>query len=169
MSDLMFCEMCGAPIKGRAYKVNIEGSVLTVCHRCYSRISTTPGSATPIIPKKKPEKKKSMVISRPRRSSRVEYDVVDDYAIRIKNAREKLGWTTMALAQRVMEKETVIKRIETGRLRPSIELARKLEKALNIVLLEPVAEEEISMGGSKDFELTLGDMANIRMRGKKKA
>ena len=73
----------------------------------------------------------------------------------------------LALAQRVMEKESVIKRIESGRLRPSIQLAKRLEKALGIKLLEPVGDEDIDIGSpQKDFVLTLGDAANIKIRGK---
>jgi len=60
--------------------------------------------------------------------------------------------------------EKVIKRIEAGTLVPSIELARRLERVLGVKLLEPVAEleEEEEMGGRERFQLTLGDIAELR-------
>ena len=171
MSAELFCEMCGSPIRGRAYKVTLEGSQLTVCHRCYTKLQTKPGSASPVTAstQRKPVRSSHTASARrrPSRSRFVEYEVVDDYARIIKEAREKLGWSTMALAQRVMEKESVIKRIENGRLRPSIELAKRLEKVLGVKLLEPVGDEDVGFEASRDeFILTLGDAANIRIRKK---
>ena len=169
MSTIYYCEMCGSPITGKAYKVVLEGSELTVCHRCYTKLQTRPGAVTPIVASKKVERRpRKSATGTPRRRPRmVDYEVVEDYAKRVKEAREKLGWTTKALAQRVMEKETVIKRIESGRLRPSIQLAQRLEKALGIKLLEPVGDDEAEpLGSLDDFSMTLGDAANIRIRGK---
>ncbi len=172
MSELLFCEMCGAPIRGKAYKVRLEGATITVCERCYHKILSSPGTVEPLSTiKKKPKTQyRPKPTPKPKRSRYVEYEVVDDYAEKIRKARERMGWTTNILAQRVMEKETVLKRIEQGRLRPSIDLAMRLEKALGISLLEPIVDEteetDVMMGGHT--ELTLGDLANIKIKGKRK-
>jgi putative transcription factor len=64
-----------------------------------------------------------------------------------------------------MEKETVLKRVEQGRLRPSIDLARRLERALGIKLLEPVVDEEKGKFESQEEDgITLGDVVNIRKK-----
>ncbi len=163
----MYCEMCGAPIKGRAYRVTIEGATMILCGRCYAKISASPGSAVPVNVQSAGSRKMLAQKKTVRRHGRVEYEVVDDYADRIRNARVKMGWTIAALARRVMERESVLKRIESGKLRPTIDLAKKLEKVLGITLLEPVVEElgeAVERGGR--VELTLGDLANIRVRGK---
>ncbi len=169
-----FCEMCGAPIRGKAYKVSLEGATLILCGRCYAKVMSAPGSALPLkIVSSSAEKKHKQISKKPktalRRPRRVEYEVVDDYARRIREARERMGWTIAALAQRVMEKESVLRRIEAGKLRPTIDLAMRIERVLGVKLLEPVAEEEqiIDEGGTR-MELTLGDMANIRVKGKKR-
>jgi len=91
------------------------------------------------------------------------FEVVPDYAQRVREARERLGWTQRMLAQKAKVSENVIRRIETGSLTPSIDLAKRLEKILGVKLLEPVVEEEEEYSGRKSgFYLTLGDIAEIR-------
>ena len=91
------------------------------------------------------------------------FEVVPDYAQRVKRARERLGWTQRMLAQKAKVSENVIKRIEAGTLTPSIDLAKRLEKILGIKLLEPVVEEGEEYSGEKGgFYLTLGDIAEIK-------
>jgi putative transcription factor len=172
-SETMYCELCGRPIRGKAYKVKLEGAIITVCDKCYQKLMAKSEGIEVVTEERKEKKRYTAKTTRPvkkhRRPKRVEYEVVDDYNVRIKRAREKMGWTLGILAQRVMEKETVLRRIEQGRLRPSIDLASRLERVLGITLLEPVVEEEYEGIGEKGFdsELTLGDLANIKMKGKK--
>lgn len=76
------------------------------------------------------------------------------------------------LAEAVKEGENVIKRIEAGRLVPSIDLARRLEQVLGIKLLEPVVESTFesyqSFSRSRvSKELTLGDIVAIRKKERK--
>ena len=169
-SEPLYCELCGSPIRGKAYKIKLEGATLIVCEKCYKKITAKPGSVEVLMEKKKKTKGKPKFTRKTRRPRHVEYEVVDDYFERIKKARIKMGWNLSVLAQRVMEKETVLKRIEQGRLRPSIELSKRLERVLGITLLEPVVEEEyeptVSLTG--EYELTLGDLANVKIKGKKK-
>ena len=93
-----------------------------------------------------------------------EYEVVEDYSVRIRRARERLGWSRKVLAEKVRVSENVIRRIEDGSLMPTIDLARRLEKVLGIKLLEPVVDEyyESSTSKRRYEELTLGDIAEIR-------
>ncbi len=183
--EVQYCEMCGRPITGKAYRVVIEGAVMTVCQRCYSRyadrtLPETPvrlrGLATPTqaqprraAPTARTTTRASPHPTRGRRTRRggglgaVErYEVVDDYASRIRRAREKLGWTQALLAAKARVSEKVIKRIESGSLKPTIDLARRLERILGVKLLEPVIEEEEEAGGREEFYLTLGDIAEIK-------
>lgn len=175
MAQIYYCEMCGSPIKGRPRDVVIEGAYLKVCESCYRRvierdrlpsrqlISQAPGSPRPTG-----HQSKSPLISAQRKRGkpeRVELEVVDDYNIIVRMARERLGWTTQALANRVMESENVIKRIEQGKLIPTLGLARKLERALGIKLVQPVAEEDRGSVMEVPREgATLGELANIKMK-----
>ena len=86
---------------------------------------------------------------------------MEDYADRVRRARQQLGWSQAVLARKIGEKENTVKRIESGRLMPTIDLARRLEKVLKIKLLEPVVEEEFSSERANTY-LTLGDIVRIR-------
>jgi len=169
MSQVTYCEMCGKAIERRLAKiVYVEGAKLTLCPSCHARVSSRLVSEAP----KTPVGGKQGLTTIERRSSKPkevvkeEYEVVEDYADRIRRAREALGWSQKVLAEAVKESENVIKRLESGRLVPTIDLARRLEKVLNIRLLEPVVDVFPS-GGTTDKvvkELTLGDVVNVKSK-----
>ena len=92
--------------------------------------------------------------------------VVSDYSTVIRQARERMGLTQSDLAKMIGEKESIIRRLESGRMSPTLDLARKLEKALKVKLIERV---EASRGiyevpRPATFQLTLGDVAIIKER-----
>jgi len=175
--------MCGMQIpRSQAKTVYVEGTVLWVCSLCYSRLSrsrnTTStmrqniGSRSAItINVRKPQQSQpyiryvsqNIVVTRKKSQDLVKYELVEDYAQRIKSARERLGWSISTLAEKVKESVTTIKRIESGKLRPTIDLARRLEEVLRIKLLIPSVEEEL---GSKEAQVkkyvTLGEIVAIR-------
>ncbi len=165
-----YCEICGRKISDEKLcrTVVLDNAILRVCPQCYNRlvkqgkIKTVPTATT----KPKPRKTVSNKWVRTRISRRLleeSYDIVEDYAERIRRARQKLGWSQAVLAQKVREKENVIKRIEAGRLKPSIELARRLEKILGITLLEPIIDEYIETYSSKSEDyFTIGDFIKIK-------
>ncbi len=173
----MDCELCGRPVEGKRFLVILEGVRMYVCRSCYNKLAkrktvkTGEPSITPrpqqVQKMYKPAKRSPKPM--PRRYIG-ELEVVPDYAQRIKKARERLGWSLQVLAQKVGEKESVLRRIEAGRLTPTIDLARKLENILKIKLLEPIVEggEEFYYTSSKPKtgELTLGDIVTIRKRRK---
>jgi len=197
--DVVYCEMCGAPIEGRAYTIIVEGVEMVVCERCYRRYMSRAAKARTDEPlrlrvagprreRTRPEPHAAQLrapggsagetrtrvkSAAPRRERRrggsglggvEKYEVVEDYAQRVRRARERLGLTQKELAVKARVGENVIKRIEAGTLVPPIDLARRLERILGVKLLEPVAEEfeEPGGGGSEDFYLTLGDIAELR-------
>ncbi len=182
-NDIVYCELCGTPIRRRdAVRIVLEGAVLLVCPRCASRVRSRKASSqsNPRIPstgvkhsmtRQTPRTVSRTSTSRRRISRRIieSLEVVPDYASRVRSARQRLGWTTRILAEKVGEPESVIKRIEDGRLMPTIDMAMRLEKVLKIKLLQPVVEDEEEISkytGRVDTELTLGDIANIRVRKK---
>ena len=62
--------------------------------------------------------------------------MVPEYAQIVREARERLSWTQEDLASKLLEKKNVLSKVERGELQPDIKLARKLEKLLDIRLLE---------------------------------
>jgi len=175
-SRTVYCEMCGRPIDRRVAKiVYIEGAKLILCPNCYAKVSRRVTTEVKSLSTKgtlSRRPSRSAGVTRRRREVLDEYEVVPDFAERVRRAREKLGWTQRMLAEAVKEGENVIKRIESGRLVPTIDLARRLERVLGIKLLEPVVESTLepmksytSSGVSK--ELTLGDIVAIRKKERK--
>lgn len=125
----MNCEICGKKIEGRGKKVLIEGSILNVCSSCALLGDREINSKT------KFDKKEIKITTISRRSNEEdEIEIVQDFAILIRQAREKMGLSQDALAKKINEKVSVIKLIETGKLKPSILLGKKIERALKINL-----------------------------------
>lgn len=168
-----YCELCGREVSETLCKtITIEGAVLRVCPTCYSRLVKNKGSS--LVSQQKTtlyhtRQDNSRELGRkwsrariPKRILEEEFDVVPDYSKRIREARQRLGWSTRVLAEKVREKESVIKRIESGKLKPSIDLARRLEKVLHIKLLEPIVEEKTtSTTIDKEDYFTIGDLIKI--------
>mgnify|MGYP001772651748 CR=1 FL=1 len=156
------CELCGAEIKGTAYRIVLDGAEMIVCARC-ARGKTVLGTIKLGLESPRQVSKPRSIGSRVR--TQVEEVIVDGYGEIIRQAREKQGLTRELLAVMVGEKESIIRRIEAEQLEPPIELARKLEKVLKIKLIEQyeVGGEDFTGGtGQGDYDLTLGDIAEFK-------
>jgi putative transcription factor len=162
------CDICGREITGQAFKVKVEGAKLLVCGRC-QRLGTPyteepavrpPAGARPysprMAPRKAPELPKGMA----------EFEIVEDYADRVRQHRMKSGLSQEELAKRVKEKLSVIQKIETGKMSPDTKLCRELEHELKIQLLVPRKEVSDVPKTAPPSEVTLGDI--IRIKGKAK-
>jgi putative transcription factor len=91
----------------------------------------------------------------------IEGDIVDDYAARIRHAREGKGLSQKDLAMQMKEKEHLIRKIENSDLIPEEGVRRKLEKALGIRLIDaPVKESEKK--AVNVLAPTLGDLTVIK-------
>ncbi len=69
-------------------------------------------------------------------------ELVEDYNVVLRQARERLGITQEELGNKVNEKPSTIRLVERGSLRPSDSLTRKLEHYLKIELLAPIVDED---------------------------
>jgi len=149
---MMICEICGRTIKGKGREIYVEQAKLTVCKNCIRY--GTPVSSRPQI-----SRKESVFTPAPS-----DFDIREDYFDIVRKAREKNGLTQKDLAQKINEKESIIHRIETGHMRPSRKLARKLEDALEIHLLEKIEEAEIVKRRDRSDGLTIGDIIRIKKK-----
>jgi len=167
--------MCGREIPVRAsVEVKIEGAVMRLCPGCYARYSMGRGararqdSIQPPLPQTKRSKPPAtQAAQQPKRRDRIErYEVVKDYSERIKSAREAKGLTTKDLANLIRESENIVKRIESGKLVPPIDLARRIESVLKIQLVVPSVDQELEEEAKRTTagELTLGDVVQIRKK-----
>lgn len=162
----MNCEICGMEIKEQPYKTKIDNSVMITCKECssYGKVQSTPQKQqTGRKSQKKQNNRKSQRSTY--RPPRDEYELVDDYEKLIKVAREKKGLTHKKLGEKLYERESVIAHIESGKMVPDTKLARKLEKALNIKLIEKLDTDERQFQDQRNFRAaTLGDIAKIKRR-----
>ncbi|MGQ9530849.1 MAG: multiprotein bridging factor aMBF1 [Candidatus Bathycorpusculaceae bacterium] len=168
----MRCEVCGSKIHGKPYRVTIEGAKLTVCDQCskhgiiiWEEEPKPKGAAikTKITPP--PTKLKSK--KAPETPIETSFELVENFAVKIRQAREKLGLSHEELGKKINEKVSLLKKVETGKMTPDNKLATKLEHLLKIKLLVPASEEKsvpIEIPKPISRELTLGDLIQLDKR-----
>lgn len=141
------CEMCGA--EASLMSAMVEGTEMRVCAKCgkFGKVLSRPQRA--------PQRK---VAATPE----VVESIVDDFAKRIRGARERSGKTQKEFAQMLNEKESVIQKLETGQLNPPIKLARKLERVLKITLVEELEDAPVKAGKKDSGPLTIGDILKVK-------
>ncbi|TFG09685.1 TIGR00270 family protein [Candidatus Thorarchaeota archaeon] len=183
------CELCGRQMKGRGRQVKIEGAEMLVCHECAIKFggvsprsdssgsssrssgrpawsgsrgpspSSTQTTRTPV--KRSPPKKKTA-------SQGVTLDdmiLVEDYAKKIRTARQRAKLTQDELAQKIGERITTLQSIESGRLKPTKKAIRGLERELDISLLEPIATVPVKTYKKGSFKgTTLGDVVKVKRK-----
>ena len=154
----MDCEICGKPIPGKPLKSKIEGSVLTVCRDCakLGSIQKEAPRSRNLVSKNKQAKKQQGNKNR---------NSVSDFSQIVRKGRESKGWTREELGAKIYEKVSVITRIETGKMEPDLKLAKKLEKTLNIKLIEKYDEMDLeSFKSMASGPNTLGSIVKIKRK-----
>ncbi|MBW2979835.1 multiprotein bridging factor aMBF1 [Candidatus Woesearchaeota archaeon] len=150
------CDMCGEETENLVV-ASIECVELTVCSKC-TKFGKVVRRARPEI---KEEKTKNIKKKELQREKFIQI-VVPDYNIRIKNAREKLGLKQEDFAKNINEKVSLVHNIESGKFEPSMELARKIERFLQIQLVEQHEEKHEEVKGSSGEGFTIGDFIKVK-------
>jgi len=167
----MQCEMCGETIRGVPKLVRIEGAELSVCSRCekfgteVQQVRRTdiraPAKGPASRPTPSPAGGTAQVRYKRDMFDYMEGEIVEDYAARIRHAREEKGLSQKDLAMQMKEKEHLIRKIENSDLIPEEGVRKKLEKALDIKLLDVPATDDEKKVQNK-LTPTLGDLTIIR-------
>jgi putative transcription factor len=94
-------------------------------------------------------------------------ELTDGYASKIRAAREKLALSHEDLGKKINEKASLLRHIESGKVAPNNQLANKLEHALRIQLMVPIADEKSATHVHKvaEEEMTLGDLVEFKDNG----
>ena len=148
------CDVCGA--EGRLVKALIEGTELNVCQNCakFGKILKAPVMFV----------KKGAVIKHEQKPEPLEI-IVPDYSTLIRKKREEMGLTQEDFAKKIAEKESIMQKIEAGQMEPSINIAKKLERFLNIKLVEQYDEKGVALSAKgKTAEFTIGDAIKLKQR-----
>jgi putative transcription factor len=159
----MNCEICGRKIQGRPTHISIERSVLAVCMEC-SRFGVlvdrkTAAKMEMSVPK--PGVRKPLPAHPQRKDQLDEFVLVDDFGPAIRKARESSGMTRENFAKKLGEKESVIRRVESGEMYPTAELMSKIERLLKIKLKASI-DTSVKGSAPSPSNLTLGDVAILR-------
>ena len=174
------CELCGAET-GPDFKTGyVQGVEMILCENCYKQHAkagtdtSSKGSKSSQTNKNRKSKSRKRSKSKSSRSKSrtkggrkgsgiTEQDIVMNYGEKVRKAREEKDLTQEEVGKKINEKASVIHRIESEHMEPSISLAKKLGKELGIKLVGKEnmkykkKEEE-----SKGDDVTLGDVADIK-------
>lgn len=157
----MICEMCGSDVPHTKF-VKVEGAALHVCPRC-ERYATSeaaktekgtlimPSVAKRLVTRQKRQREKDVF------SSGGEKELALDFPEKIKDGRRRKGLSQDELARQINEKKSMVVKLETGDIRPSDKLVRKLERALGLSLRESVEQGEAGQRSAYSQGMTLGD------------
>ena len=170
----MRCEVCGRRINGKPFNVIIEGAKLTVCSEC-SKLGKEyrEEPKQKIIGPRSGTKPKPLRIQTKPQAPKVDtsLELVENFDLKIRQAREKLGLSHEELGRRINEKVSLLRKIETGKMTPDNRLAAMLEHALKIKLIVPTKEEkvpQVKLAKTTSHDLTLGDLIRLEKKGSEK-
>jgi len=169
------CEVCGSKIYGRPYNVIIEGAKLTVCNECAKHgkvVMEEPKSKDAMLKLKATRPSFKVQSNKPLKViMETTQELTENFDLKIRQARENLGISHEELGKKINEKMSVLRKIETGKVKPDNILVGKLEHALKIKLLVPSSEEKIQQAKvpkTLSRELTLGDLIQLNKKNREK-
>ncbi|HUV01850.1 MAG TPA: multiprotein bridging factor aMBF1 [Desulfobacteria bacterium] len=143
------CEVCGAGIVGKAQYVQIGSSKLRVCKTCarYGSVvvedARAPAQAHAQTQARTPPGiGHAQLAAQARRKLYEQMDreieegleIDEDYGRKIREARERAGLKQAELAQKINEKQSLLRKIEHEEILPTDEVRVKIERVLNITL-----------------------------------
>ena len=139
------------------YRAVVEDSQMTICNAC-SKYGHVTGKVRQVVEvKKKPKQAKEESVE----------VVVSNFGELLRKKREQDGMSQKEFARKIAEKESILHKMETGSLVPTMETARKLERMLSLKLVEEITEEASGERKKDNQVMTLGDFVTIKTRKKK--
>jgi len=167
------CEMCGAE-EASLTTTKVEGAELELCSSCtdfgtevrdestssgggkYSTSSSTGKSSSSSGSSRSGGSPGGS--SRPRDMFDDMDEIATDYDEQIREARESRGLSQEELADQLNEKASLIRKLERGDTLPTDEVQRKLERALDISLVEGQSTDDADWETNDAGTMTLGDV-----------
>lgn len=141
---MSYCELCGRQAAEKK-KVIVDGTVFNVCIACSKHgkpYVPAQVSSSSSAKKKKPVAK---IQQQKKIITMVDETMIDpDFARLIREARMKMGLTHEQLGMKMSEKAQILKKFETGALKPDELFAKKLERYLGIKLYVSVSNNNSS-------------------------
>lgn len=157
----MQCELCGRETD--LFIAEVEGTELRICEKCAKFGKIIRRVPAPAKIKAKSGSGKGNPPENVEEPEVIEL-IAEGYGMAIRNKRERMGLSQKDFAKRVAEKESLIQKLETENIEPSIPLAKKLEKILGVKLVEEVRDTKVQIQKGRSAIFTLGDFVKIRKR-----
>jgi|LSQX01.3.fsa_nt_gb putative transcription factor len=168
-----YCELCGAALSKKGKLVQIEGAKpMRVCEKC-AKLGTevqaprapVQSFGRPVITTKAPAQSRGAQQANRKRDmfDFIEGDIVEDYPQRIAAARLAKGFSQKDLAFILKMQEGDIKKFERGDRAPTEAERKKLEKELDIVLLDSENDDDKLQAGGV-ASTTLGDVLQVKRK-----
>ena len=143
-----FCEVCGRELVEEKIERIVDGIVLSVCKACskHGKPYSPPNSPLGhlVAGRRTISNIKPVIVhGNTRRNIQISDNIVlsPNFASLIREARMKKGLTHEKLAAQMNEKATLLKKFETGSLKPDEIIARKLGRFLGIQLYVNIQED----------------------------
>ncbi len=171
------CEVCGRHISGKQFKAIIEGARLVVCSDCATLGSLSweikpPKWTKPVAKPRKPQMQKLKIPVKKQSQLEPVLELVEDFGALIRKARETQGLSHEELGRKINEKVSLLKKLESHKMRPDQKLAEKLQRTLKIKLLIPPKQEKIPKSflttTPQSKSITLGDLIKNREKSEEK-
>lgn len=141
---MSYCELCGRQAAEKK-KIIVDGTVFNVCIACSKHgkpYVPAQVSSSSSAKKKKPVAK---IQQQKKIITMVDETMIDpDFARLIREARMKIGLTHEQLGMKMSEKAQILKKFETGALKPDELFAKKLERYLGIKLYVSISNNNSS-------------------------
>jgi putative transcription factor len=161
------CEICGRECNSTR-EIALEGAHLYACSRCAELGKPVQHTKKPSFDSTTSPKRRPIYIDReirrgPPRPKQRELVPVEDFSKLIRKAREQRGMAQKDVARELNERTSVITKVESGKMAPTINLARKLERLFKLTLLEEAESVDLSPVPSQS-SATLGDVVQIKRK-----
>ncbi len=157
----MICEVCGRDVP-QARAVIVEGTKLNVCPGCArfgedyrsSSVGGVPVNQTVID--QRLERRERRMKSKDIYAGTASVELIYDYGRVIKAAREAKSMDLGQFAASIQERKGLLAKVEANNQIPDDKLIKKIEKALDIKLMETV-QSGVTVGGQSSGKMTLSN------------
>lgn len=133
---MSYCELCGHQTFEKKMVI-VDGTVFNVCIPCSKR-------GKPYVQAQIAVKKKKPLAVKPQKKIELADETIltPNFAKLIREARMKMGLTHEQLGMKMNEKAQLLKKFETGSLKPDEIFAKKLERYLGVKLYVSANSDE---------------------------
>ena len=115
--------------------IEIDGAFFSACHKCVKL--GNPINSQNTIPKNVQKHNKTKIINKNSNFdlNESDFEIAKDFFTLMRKAREQRNLSQEELGLKINEKSSVIRTLESGKLKPTDTLAKKIERFLKIKIL----------------------------------